>query len=107
MKGGILTFDAQGTTLDDFVRFGLRVMDRPVINKTGIQGRFDIRLEYAPDETSSPASRDSGALPGETADVSGPSIFTAMEQQLGLKLVPAKGPGEYIVVDRVEKPTEN
>jgi uncharacterized protein (TIGR03435 family) len=91
--------ETQAMTLDDFARSTLGVMDRPVINKTGIQGRFNFHLEYTPDETSS-AGRP--VDPG-VAEV---SIFSAV-QQLGLKLEPAKGPGDYLVIDHAEKPSEN
>jgi len=107
MEGGMLTVDAQATTLDDFARFVLGVMDRPVINKTGIQGRFDFHLEYAPDETSSPAVPSALPRASIASEPSGPPIFTAVQQQLGLRLDPKKGPGEYLVIDRVERPSEN
>ena len=101
MNNGVLTLDIPATTLDEFARFALGVMDRPVINKTGITGRFNFHLEYAPDETSS-----AGRVSDVEAQVSGPSIFSAVEQ-LGLKLTPAKGPGDHIVVDQAERPSEN
>jgi uncharacterized protein (TIGR03435 family) len=75
---------------------------RPVINKTGIGGVFDVRLEFAIDE-STPGVRPVSS----TEDTPGPSIFTAVQQQLGLKLVSAKGPGESIFIDHVERPSEN
>jgi uncharacterized protein (TIGR03435 family) len=66
----------------------------PVLNMTGIKGAFDIELKWAPEE-----GKDSG---------NGPSIFTAVQEQLGLKLEQRKGPMEIIVVDRAERvPTEN
>jgi uncharacterized protein (TIGR03435 family) len=102
MNNGVLTLDIPATTLDEFARFALGVMDRPVINKTGITGRFNFHMEYAPDETSS-----SGPVSATgAAQVSGPSIFSAVEQ-LGLKLSAGKGPGDHIVIDRAERPTEN
>jgi uncharacterized protein (TIGR03435 family) len=72
-------------------------MDRPVIDKTGLTGLFDIHLEYV---------RDIGAdaLPGDTG---GESIFTALQEQLGLKLTPDKGPVEVLVIDHVDRPSEN
>jgi uncharacterized protein (TIGR03435 family) len=73
-------------------------LDRPVIDKTGLIGRFDFHLEFLPDEHGTPADPVDGA---------GPSIFTAVQEQLGLKLSPAKGPVEVIVVDHAEKPSPN
>jgi uncharacterized protein (TIGR03435 family) len=66
---------------------------RVVVNKTGLEGGYDFTLDYAPD----------GADPSDTR----PSIFTAIEEQLGLKLEPARGPVDVIVVDHIERPTEN
>jgi len=75
--------------------FGLSdVLGRVVVDKTGITGKFHITLEWAPDE-----------LQG-TPDA-GPSVFTAIQEQLGLKLESTKGPVEILVVDHVEMPSEN
>jgi uncharacterized protein (TIGR03435 family) len=104
--------EAPGTTLDDVARLLYLIMDRPVTDRTGIAGRFDIYLEFAPQE-GTPAvviggGPPSSALPTRAADEpSGPSIFEAMEKQLGLKLLPAKGPREFVVIEHVERPTEN
>lgn len=68
---------------------------RTVIDKTGLTGNFDFTLKWAPEDT-----RDTQAD-------SGPSIFTALQEQLGLKLQPAKGPVETLVVDHAEMPSEN
>ena len=73
-----------------------------MINRTGISGRFDFHLEFAPEE-GLPDSRD-GAAPLEIA---GPPIFTALQRQLGLKLEPAKCVGEFLVIDQVAKPAAN
>jgi uncharacterized protein (TIGR03435 family) len=110
MNQGILTIDAQANTLDDFAKFVLGVMDRPVVNKTGIKGRFDFYIAYTPDDTSSPMSSRAGTAGGGTGaalDLSGPSIFTALQEQLGLKLAPARRPGDLLVIDSVERPSEN
>jgi uncharacterized protein (TIGR03435 family) len=87
-------------SVDAFIKFFLSRLDRPVIDKTGLTGLFDFHLDYAPDQ----ASTDGSALP---ADPAGSSIFTAVQQQLGLKLTRAKGPGEYLVIDQVERPSAN
>ncbi len=70
---------------------------RKVVDNSGLTGTYDFTLQWAPD---SPAS---GV---ETAD-DGPSLFTAIQEQLGLKLEPAKGPVETFVIDDIEKPSEN
>ena len=85
-------------------------LGRPVVDKTGLTGYFDFNLEWTPDET-----QGSGMLFGEKPPLdsappvgsSGPSIFTALQEQLGLKLESQKGPVEVLVIDRIEKPTEN
>ena len=73
---------------------GLR---RPIIDRTGLTGTFDFHLEWTPDQATVPQSDDA----------TGPSIFTAVQEQLGLKLEPAKGPVEVLVIDHVERPSEN
>jgi uncharacterized protein (TIGR03435 family) len=63
-------------------------LDHMVIDKTGLSGLFDVHLEWRSDQ---PA--------GAQADDAGPSIFTAVQEQLGLKLESARGPVEYLVID--------
>ena len=103
--------DAQGSTLAEFSKLLDLVLDRPVIDTTRITGRFDIHLEFAPDQAT-PRFLPGGDVanrPGFTpSDPTGSaSIFTAIQQQLGLKLTPAKGPSEFLVIDHVERPSEN
>jgi uncharacterized protein (TIGR03435 family) len=69
-------------------------LGRTVVDKTGLSGNYDIDLKWTPDDQQG------------TPDA-GPTLFTALEEQLGLKLVPAKGPVDTFVVDHVERPTEN
>jgi uncharacterized protein (TIGR03435 family) len=64
--------------------------DRPVIDTTGLDGFFDFTLDWLPD--------------GIDPAASGPSIFTALEEQLRLKLQPEKSPIEFLVIDQAEKP---
>jgi uncharacterized protein (TIGR03435 family) len=75
-----------------------KVVGRDVVDKTGIAGRYDLTLRWSNDELSPNAT-------GPTD--SGPSIFTALEEQLGLRLAPATGPVTVLVVDRVERPSPN
>lgn len=82
---------------------------RVVLDQTGLTGEYDFTLEYSPDSHQGPEVM--GLPPGPpkqpAAGTNAPSIFTALQQQLGLKLEPAKGPVEILVIDRVEKPTAN
>lgn len=72
-------------------------MDRPVVDGTGLTAKYDFTLHYAPIQDGSGASTD-------TAE---PSIFTAVEEQLGLKLEPAKAPVQCLVIDHIEEPSQN
>jgi uncharacterized protein (TIGR03435 family) len=103
-KGPNVSWFAQGASLAEFCILLSSELDRPVIDKTGIAGRFGFSLEYAPDPTSLHDVRDTAALDDPAA---APSIFTALGEQLGLRLVSAKGPGEFLVIDHVERPSEN
>ena len=78
------------------------VLGRPVINETGLNGRFDSTLEWAR-EPRGPASFDSPA----PATLAGPTLIEALRDQLGLKLEPAKAALRILVIDRVERPSEN
>jgi uncharacterized protein (TIGR03435 family) len=68
------------------------VVNRPVTDKTGLVGPFDFDLAWTPDDA---------------ADQNGPSIFTALQEQLGLKLASTRGPVDVLVIDHVEHPTED
>jgi uncharacterized protein (TIGR03435 family) len=79
-----------------------KVVGRDVIDKTGIQGRYDLKLRWTPDDRAGPPSDGSAS-----AVDSGPSIFTALQEQLGLKLESQKGQVPVLVVDSVAMPSEN
>jgi uncharacterized protein (TIGR03435 family) len=81
-------------------------LGRPVIDKTGLQGFYDIKLQWTPELGQGPVP-SGGSEPTPPPDASGPSIFTAIQEQLGLRLESAKGPIEVLVIDSVQKPTEN
>jgi uncharacterized protein (TIGR03435 family) len=81
------------------------VLDRPVVDQTGLTGRYDFLLTWTPDEFQ---FRDLGVKAPPPADnAAAPDLFTAFQQQLGLKLESTKAPAEIFVIDRVEKPSEN
>jgi bla regulator protein blaR1 len=86
-----------------------RLMDRVVINETGLTGFFDFRLQFDPDSAPLLAfgAKPANALYLPTGGTGGPSIFTAVQEQLGLKLEPKKEPIHVLVIDSALKPTKN
>ena len=104
-NGKLTANDAQ---LSMLVTMLSRSTGRTVVDKTGLAGNYDFTLEWAPDEggPSSPGAA-TGAATGSAPDQSAPSIFTAVQEQLGLKLESSKGPLDVIVVDHIERPTED
>jgi uncharacterized protein (TIGR03435 family) len=83
-------------------------LQRPVIDKTGLAGMFDVHVEWTADQ-STPGFVAPGLPPAPQgqADPNAKSIFTAIQEQLGLKLESTKGPVEFLVIDRLERPSEN
>jgi bla regulator protein blaR1 len=78
------------------------------VDKTGLTGKYDFVLEWTPDPGADARAQGFGDGVTEPAPApGGPSIFTALQEQLGLRLESQKGPVENIVIDRVEKPSEN
>ena len=114
---------ALGAAISQLTSVLTRNLGRPVVDKTGLTGRYDFKLTWM----SSPG--EMGPMPGvpafpggagasgngqpaqgvstPAADSSGPSLFTAIQEQLGLKLKSAKSPAEILVIDHVEEPSEN
>ena len=80
---------------------------RIVVDKTGLSGSYDFTLTWTPDQMPGAGQRPPGAPEPPPADPNGPSIFTALQEQLGLKLDSQKGPVSVLVIDRVERPKEN
>jgi uncharacterized protein (TIGR03435 family) len=94
---------AKNATMSDFASLLQRaLLDRPVVDKTGLAGRYDFDLDWAPDET-----QFGGEVPAATADAQAPPFFTAIEQQLGLHIEAARGMVQALVVDSAERPTGN
>ena len=92
----------RGVLMEDLARFGLSSrVGRTVVNRTGLAGRYDLDLEFSPTGPlqASPDAADAGGA-------TGPSVFTALQEQLGLKLQAEKGPIDVLVVDRAEHPVE-
>jgi uncharacterized protein (TIGR03435 family) len=85
------------------------VMDKPVVDQTELSDRYDFTLKWTPDESQFAQFRGTGTVvPTPTDDPKAPpSLYTAMQEQLGLKMGPAKFPDDVIVIDHAEKPSEN
>ena len=81
------------------------IVGRTVIDETGLTGDYDFKLEYAPEQVTIP--RPLEASEKQLAEQDGPTIFTALQEQLGLRLESKKGPVQILVIDRAEKATEN
>jgi uncharacterized protein (TIGR03435 family) len=81
----------------------------PVVDQTGLQGRYDIDVTYTPEPFSAAALAQRGGTPppGVDVDPNGPSLSHAVEEQLGLKLQPKKMPVPVVVIDHIESLTEN
>jgi uncharacterized protein (TIGR03435 family) len=105
-------------TVDGLAGMLSRMLDRPVLDMTELKDTFDMKLEWMPDEREGnmmggikmmPPGAGDHPPPAETSEgSSAPSLFAAVQEQLGLKLEPRKGPVDMVVVDTVEKaPTQN
>jgi uncharacterized protein (TIGR03435 family) len=103
--GGSFTITAQGVPLSSFIPQLSFNSGRPILDKTSLTGIYDFTLTYSLDQNAS-ASAPTGMPPPPT-DAGAPSIFTAVQDQLGLKLESGKGPVEVIVIDHAEKPSGN
>lgn len=104
---GLGAMIAQNSTMADLA--GLMqtvVLDRPVVDQTGLTGKYDFTLNWLPEPTQF-GGRGGQAPPPADDAAALPDLFTAMQQQLGLKLESAKTPVEVLVVDKVEKPSAN
>jgi uncharacterized protein (TIGR03435 family) len=98
-----IVMPARNATMSDLARLMQRaILDRPVVDKTGLSGRYDFDLEWAPDET-----QFGGEVPVAPADAPSPPLFSAIQQQLGLRLEATRGPVAALVVDKAERPSAN
>jgi uncharacterized protein (TIGR03435 family) len=95
---------AVGWSMDQLVNALIPFAGRVVLDKTGRAGLFDADLEWTPDQMPRPQPDDPDR---PRIDPNGPSLFTALQEQLGLKLDSARGPVDVLVVDNVAKPTED
>jgi len=94
---------ARNASMGDFVSLLQRaVLDRPVVDKTELSGKYDFDLDWAPDET-----QFGGDVPVASAEAPAAPLFVAMQDQLGLRLTATRGPVDALVVDKAEQSTAN
>ena len=96
VRAGAGQFDATDAKLPILLSFLEETLETTIIDKTGLHGNYDLRLRWTPDNDAEPSS-----------DSVAPSLFTALQDQLGLKLRPSKGPVQTLVVDSIAQPSAN
>ena len=121
-----MTMQASGVPITNLVGMLQQQAGRPIIDKTELKGLFDIKLNFLPENLpnlqtpfgpigpgagpggpgAGPIGPAGGPAPSNAADPV-PSLFTAIQEQLGLRLESTKGPVEVVVIESVQKPTEN
>lgn len=96
-------FVGKAAGMGQLIQFLSTLQSRAVVDKTGLTGEYDMELTWTPEELPTLPADPDQARP----DPNGPSIFTALQEQLGLRLEPSKGPVEMLVIDSAEKPAQN
>ena len=102
--------ESMGTDVHGLVRILSTVLGRTVVDQTGLKGDFDYKLDWTPDDMGLAMTKNGDGAPAASAslpDDAQPSLFTALEEQLGLKLEATKGPVSVVVVDELEQPSAN
>jgi len=98
-----VTFPGKDASSAEFAAVLQRAaLDRPLVDKTGLTGRYDFSLSWTPDE-----SQFGGMAPRDSAESTEPDLYTAIQQQMGLKLEATRGPASVLVIDEAERPSDN
>jgi uncharacterized protein (TIGR03435 family) len=109
-NGQGVTVMVRNLTMADFAMWmQASVTDRPMVDQTGLKDRYDFQLKWTPDDSQFAQFRGAGMTvppPSDAADAP-PAFYTAVEEQLGLKIEATKAPDEVMVIDHVEKPSPN
>ena len=111
MRVGRGEINGQGVELSFLASVLSQQLGRTVLDKTGLTGNYDLALKWTPEQGEGMMMGGPGGGPppdgAPPVDASGPSIFTALQEQLGLKLEATKAPAEVLTIDHVERPSEN
>jgi len=108
-KDGQLQMTGHNVKMDYFAFFLSRGLDRNVLDQTGLTERYDVVYHYLPDLPNGGRGADGGPLllNGQPVSLDGPNIFSALRDQLGLRLEKGTGPVDFLVIEHVDKPSEN
>jgi uncharacterized protein (TIGR03435 family) len=106
---GQLHLTGQNATINYFAFFLSRGLDRNVVDQTGLAYHYDIDYHYVPELPNGGRGPDGGSatINGQPISADGPDIFTALREQLGLHLEKGRGPVDFLVLEQVQKPSEN
>lgn len=102
-----VTLNVTNATIDEFTNLlQSAVLDKPVVDQTGLTEKYDFVVKFTPDPGMMQGLGGGGPAPVDNVDAP-PDLFTAVQQQLGLKLESTKAPADVMIVDRIEKPSDN
>jgi uncharacterized protein (TIGR03435 family) len=111
MKGSVLSGEvtAQAVPIAKLAQDLMQMLGHPVLDRTELTGVYDFKLQFTPDDRLQPppGASPNSRIPLPSADSNAPSLFDALQEQLGLKLESGKGPVEVIVIDHIERPSGN
>ena len=107
MRMGRGQFNGSSVSMAALAQMLSQQLGRTVVDQTGLKDNYDVSLEWTPEPGQGPGGPPNSPDAVQAAGVSGPTIFTALQEQLGLRLESQKVQGEIIVIDHVSKPTEN
>lgn len=108
-RGQAAEMTAKGVTLDGLARWLAgysEIGGRALVNQTGLAGTYDFTLHWTRERLAAAGQGDSTAS-ATSPEPEGPALFTGLQEQLGLRLLSTKGPVEVLVIDQIEKPSEN
>lgn len=107
VSGGGYYITAQAIPLATMIPSLAAFVGRPILDKTGLAGNYDFKLQWSKDDNQLASAGVPNGQPPLPTDPNGPNVFTALQEQLGLKLESGKGPVEVIVIDHIERPSGN
>jgi uncharacterized protein (TIGR03435 family) len=107
MRMGRGSLNGTSVLLKDMTPLLGRLLGRQVVDNTGLTGKYNVSVEWTPDETTTMPPPPGFPAPPPVPAGNGPSLFAALQEQLGLKLESQKGPVEMFIIDSAARPTEN